>query len=285
MSLIEPAIRRYIAPVQVRKTRLCCSVKSPLELQIPMLRGTFGLALHTIDKTIYNNIFEGINPKLPLGQKQPRYIIRPDLNSPNTNEKSESFSFEFITWNCSEKEYDELLCAWDVAGLAGLGDKRIPFSVTKTTTEFCSLEHIQWNFFKDINSLSFPHSIRLMKKGQLIVTPNFYDVILAVLYRLAPIISQSVGKIPSAKPTDDWLPEAGEILDLAKIVKSDWQGEKFILQRYSARQQREVQQTGVFGTMYAENIPDDLHILLAIADLLHIGKVTIMGLGRCVPMK
>jgi len=270
--MLTAAIQKYLSPLRIRCVRFHCEVEKALDIQIPQLRGTWGLALNQMNKQIYNIVFEGISPLKPTGQKNPKYIIRHDLNC--SREKSKTFSFEFLTWNVTDEQYKTLLTAWNIAATYGLGKGRIPFKIEKA--EPFSSSPVK----ADVHELTFPHSVRLIKKGELLTELTFYDIILAVLYRLAPVIAEANGKIPSANPKDDWIPEYQQIIDSAKEVKSIWHGEKQILCRYSARQQREVKQEGVYGIMQVENVSAGLLPLLDIAGTLHIGKATIMGLGQ-----
>lgn len=272
-------ISDYLSPLQVRCVRLHCIAEKTLIMQIPPMRGTWGLAVRQLDQQLYNQVFEGINPLSPPGQKYPKYIVRPDLQC--SYEKNKKFSFEFLTWNITDEQYYTLLTAWNIVAMYGLGKERIPFKIENAEPLF--EPSLKCQSLTNVHTLTFPHSVRLMQKGKLVTKLMYYDVILAVLYRLAPIVAEANGRIPSANPKDDWMPEYPQILDLAKDVKSSWFGQELILQRYSARQQCEVKQKGVYGIMNIKNAPEELRPLLEIADLLHIGKTTILGLGRCVP--
>jgi hypothetical protein len=260
------SINTYLSPLHIRGVRFYCNAEKNLDVQIPQLRGTFGLALHQVDEQLYKNVFDCQNPK---------YIVRPDLQC--NYEKSKTFSFEFLAWNITDEQYKTLLTAWNIVAMYGLGKERVRFKIVKAEPLPPLVRPLT-----NVRTLTFPHSVRLMKKGHLLTELTFYDIILAVLYRLAPMIAEANGRTPSVQPKDDWLPQYQQIIDLTKTVKSVWHGEKLTLQRYSARQQREVKQDGVFGIMTVDNVPDDLLPLLEIADTLHIGKATIMGLGRVI---
>ncbi|MDR0608622.1 MAG: hypothetical protein LBG58_00755 [Planctomycetaceae bacterium] len=295
-------IRRYFEPVKVRAVRFRCVNEKPVEVTLPTLRSVWGLALHQTDQKLYETVFEGKNK---TNQKQPLYIIRPDLNC--CYENSKTFSFEWIVWNTAALQYfDKLLQSWTVAGLLGLGKDRVRFHIIEAETIFAtknktevitnnntntsadlpifSPAELQWTLGNDVRQLAFPHSIRLLQKGKLITEPTLWNIIVAIFYRLSPIIVHSLGNIPSNRPGDDWMPCSQEILDLIRTIPNQWHGEPVTLRRYSARQQQEIDMNGVFGSLFVETLPDELKPLILAADLFHLGKGTIMGLGRLLPI-
>lgn len=274
MMNLSTRIRDYLVPLYIRRVRFHCTAEKALDVQIPQLRGTWGLAINQVDKHLYSILFEGISPLSPLGQKNPKYIIRPNLQC-FCEKKNKTFSFEFLTWNITDEQYKTLLTAWNIVSMCGLGKERIRFKIENAEPLHAPFQ------LTNIHTLTFPHSVRLMKKGQLITEPTFYDVVLAILYRLAPIVAAVNGSNPSSNPKDDWIPEYQEILDVAKTVQSVWLGEtKIALHHYSTRQKRDVNQTGVSGLMHVSDFPEELLPLLFVAADIHIGKATIMGLGR-----
>ncbi|MDR2755137.1 MAG: hypothetical protein LBC20_05470 [Planctomycetaceae bacterium] len=302
MNDISVQIRRYLEPVKVRAVRFRCVNEKPVEVILPTLRGVWGRALHQIDQTLYNTVFEGKNR---TNQKQPLYIIRPDLNC--SYENCKTFSFEWIVWNSAAQQYfDNLLQSWEVAGLLGLGKDRVRFkiieaeyifatknrtdSINSSTTSISaelpifSPAELQWTFENHVRQLAFPHSIRLLQKGKLITEPTLWDIVVSIFYRLSPIIVHSLGNIPSNRPGDDWMPCSQVILDLIRTIPNQWHGKTVTLRRYSARQQQEIDMNGVFGSLFVETLPDEIKPLILAADLFHLGKGTIMGLGRLLPI-
>ncbi|MDR2439800.1 MAG: hypothetical protein LBE12_10585 [Planctomycetaceae bacterium] len=295
-------IRRYFEPVKVRAIRFRCVNEKPIEVTLPTLRGVWGLALHHLDQKIYDTVFEGKNR---TNQKQPLYIIRPDLNCSYKNSKT--FSFEWIVWNAAAQQYfDDLLQSWKFAGLLGLGKNRVRFHIIEAESIFVpkirtemtnsnrtsisaelpifSPAELQWTLGNHVRQLAFPHSIRLLQKGKLITEPALWNIIVAIFYRLSPMIVQSLGSIPSNRPGDDWMPCSQNILDLIRTIPNQWHGKNVTLRRYSARQQQEINMNGVFGSLFVETLPDEIKPLILAADLFHIGKGTIMGLGRLLPI-
>ncbi|MDR1271233.1 MAG: hypothetical protein LBK82_17115 [Planctomycetaceae bacterium] len=302
ISDLNIQIRRYLEPVKVRAVRFRCVNEKPVEVALPTLRGVWGLALHQTNQKLYDTVFEGKNQ---TNQKQPLYIIRPDLNC--NYENSKTFSFEWIVWNTAAlQHFDKLLQSWKLAGLLGLGKNRVRFNIigaepifatenridiiTNNTASIAtdlpifSPAELSWTFGNYVRQLAFPHSIRLLQKGKLITEPTLWDIIVAIFYRLSPMIVQSLGNIPSNRPSDDWMPCSQDILDLIKTIPYQWHGETVTLRRYSARQQQEVDMNGVFGSLFVETLPDEIQPLILAADLFHLGKGTIMGLGRLLPI-
>ncbi|MDR3196918.1 MAG: hypothetical protein LBU34_03525 [Planctomycetaceae bacterium] len=302
ISDLNIQIRRYLEPVKARAVRFRCVNEKPVEVVLPTLRGVWGLALHQTNQKLYDTVFEGKNK---TNQKQPLYIIRPDLNC--NYENSQTFSFEWIVWNAAALQYfDQLLQSWKLAGLLGLGKNRVRFNIigaepifatesrtetitNDTTSNFTDLPvfspaELQWTFGNHVRQLAFPHSIRLLQKGKLMTKPTLWNIIIAIFCRLSSMIVQGLGNIPSNRPSDDWMPCSQDILELIRTIPNQWQGETVTLRRYSARQQQEVDMNGVFGSLFVEKLPDEIKPLILAADLFHLGKGTIMGLGRLLPI-
>jgi hypothetical protein len=265
---IAEALSECIVPIPVKSVRFDCSwlrLQSDTKcsaLNIPILRGLYGMSLNNLNKQLYDKVFYCDHPQ---------YIIRPHIKSRIGSETeyriTNNFSFEFIIFNEAVQHWDVLLNAWKLAGLIGYDKKRIRFNINKITDIKYDLQ------VNRLNKLMFPHGLRLMKKGKLVIQPDFYDIILACLYRL-----QTVNKDFNIHT----FPHTNEILELAKPVPSIWQGETVAIKRYSARQRQEFAMQEIFGMLHlAQHFnADSFQPLLQFASLFHIGKGSIIGLGK-----
>lgn len=277
----------WLRPLEIRAVKLRLEAEQDVTFSISTLRGVWGRALHLVDREIYNIVFEGKAGK----KRQPLYIIRPDLQFRSENRRW--IGIEWITWGEAVGEpYWNLQRAWDVAGGMGLGDKRTPF-VVRGTQSLCgdanepfSLGDVaidELRHYDDMDKLcrlNFPHSLRLVRKDRLIAEPSLADVIESVFFRLSPFLSENT----SARPRDLWPPMAEAVVALAETLPNRWQGEEIVMERYSGRQKQEVRQHAVVGSLDLPHGPGPLWPLLTAASLLHIGKGTVMGLGRLQPL-
>lgn len=276
----------WLVPLRVRalKVRLRCTHEVPYS--ISMLRGVWGRALHELDRETYDVVFEG---KGATNQLSPLYIIRPNLQYRRKNDQE--IVYEWIVWNdAATKRFDRLCEAWEHAGTMGLGEKekRAKFVVEEISPLYGNdVRARSLADFLDVHEipsgpcrLTFPHPLRLMRHGRFLKNPTFPDLVEAAFYRLAPLLHSGVG---SVRPRDCWPPFAEPLVALSTMVPSrPWCGEKTVFERYSARQEREVRQESVIGSLDLPQGPGSFLPLLSAVTLLHLGKGTVMGLGRLV---
>lgn len=280
MSTNDPLL--WLGSLQVRVMRVCLCCDRPVRYSISMIRGVWGRALHQLDPTAYDLVFEG---KGPPSLKQPLYLIRPDLVSETD---SRYVCFEWIVWDAAAMvHFDSLEKAWHLAGTMGLGENRTTFTVTDISARYgqknepLSLAEIVELYEKNQGPcrLVFPHSLRLLRHGKLLRSPTLPDIIEAVFFRLSPFLAESVAD----RPRTLWPSFAEAFLALSTFTPSEpWTGENVILERYSGRQKMEVRQASIIGSLELPQGPSILWPLLAAASVMHIGKGTVMGLGRLV---
>ncbi len=245
----------------------------------PMIRGVWGRALRRIDRTLYDEVFAGSNQN---GQNLPRYVLRPAPPDPNT-----APALDLIFFNVDPCHGRTLWKAWDQACVMGLGSNRDPFRIR--SREFLTPDHtlagwnswtlgdVKWAFPGDPAStpciLRFDAPVRLIKRGQLIMSPKFADLIIASLRRIAGLS----GMQRSA--------EYGNLIRLARsianqIIAQPWVGEKCNLVRWSGAQKREVKLFGVTGKVLLPNGPGCFWPLIAATQWCHLGKGTVFGMGQ-----
>lgn len=252
---------------------------------VPMIRGTFGAALHALDRAAYDTVFEGGTG--PAHTRQPGYILRPA-----PPDSQESPAIEWLLIGGSVIAHDAVcLRAWDRACGMGLGKRRESFTVRGVRplgpgrqvgalgapARAWSLGEVAWPLEGDPASmpcrLTFPTPLRLLRHSKLISTPTYADLIVGIMHRLRSRLSEEGQATLSAiQPA---------LLEIARAMPTEpWVGERLDLHRYSARQARELEFWGVTGYLQLPSGPGPCWPLLAAAEWLHLGKSTIVGLGQ-----
>ena len=285
VSSFASQILDWLEPLVCFAYRLPVHTESgAIQSTIPTLRGVWGRALHLLDKDLYNEVFEGSNSEK---EKTPTYIIRPC--------REDTRSVEWIIWGKNAiKKIDRLRRAWDIAGGMGLGEHRTPFVVEN----FLPLPSVGQDYFSvsemglqnDTESperspcrILFPYSVRLMRHSKLLVSPTFSDLVEAAFFRLAPLVAEAKDMTKAHRPRELWPDFAEAAIALASTTPSlSWQGDRVTLERYSGRQKREVQQQCITGHLELPNGLGPLWPLFLAATVFHLGKSTVMGLGRVV---
>ena len=258
----------------------------------PMLRGVWGAALHDLDDQAYSTVFA---PQIKgHGETPAMYILRPAPPDP-----AFSPAIEWISIGPALRFDAMLRRAWDVASGMGLGPKRERFHVHKVVplnsdgtlgkeqswgrdseaaTVGWSLGDAAWPLADPAASpcrLMFRAPLRLRRHGRLIDRPTLPDLIAAATRRIQSYLPK--------RSRDAWKQTAREALELARGTPAEpWQGERLDLHRYSGRQQAELDLHGVTGFLELPDGPGELWPLLAVAQWLHLGKGTVMGLGQLI---
>ena len=257
-----------------RRLVLCTPGVDPT---VPMLRGVWGKALHDLNEMVYKRVFnQGDEGGTPL------YVLRPG--------GFEAGGFpvvEHILLGEAIRHEGVLLAAWIRACESGLGPDRVPFFLRgyalepdgnrAPTDAPWPLGQAHWPLAGDPATtaceLSFPWPVRLLSQGRLISEPTLPDLVVSLCRRVEGFLA-----------TDQiapWRELSRYCLGLAReIPSSAWEGGPCDLVRWSARQQAEVQLRGVTGSLCLHEGPGPLWPLLAAGGWLHIGKGTVMGLGR-----
>lgn len=275
---LEEDLREAVGGLLVLPLRMVLATPG-VRATVPMLRGTWGAALHGLDRRVYDAVFEG--------RGTPRYILRPAPPDP-----LEQPALEWITIGDGIESAPTLLRAWDLAANMGLGPDRRPFSIRGFRTlgparagrlvrlaavRPWSLSRAAWPLEGDPRTtpcrLECRAPLRLLRRGRLIEEPTFSDFIVAAGRRIdAFATSEAQGKLR---------PLWRETLAASRAVATrPWRGRRQDLRRWSARQGREVEQWGVVGRLDLPEGPGPLWPLLAAARWVHVGKGTVMGLGQ-----
>ncbi|MCY4674690.1 MAG: CRISPR system precrRNA processing endoribonuclease RAMP protein Cas6 [Bacteroidetes bacterium] len=245
----------------------------------PMIRGVWGRALRHLDRSLYDQIFAGSNQH---GHNLPRYIVRPAPPDPNT-----APALDWILFNVDQIHERTLWKAWEMACVMGLGSNREPFRIRRRKSLTPDNRLTGWNSWTLGDAkwplpgdpafvpclLRFDVPVRLIKRGQLITSPGFTDLITASLRRIAGLAG-----MPRSAVYRDLMRAARSVAN--QTSAQPWVGEQCNLVRWSAAQQREVKLFGVTGAVSLVNGPSFLWPLLAAAQWCHLGKGTVFGMGQ-----
>ena len=103
--------------------------------------------------------------------------------------------------------------------------------------------------------------------------PRLSELVIAGARRLSAYLQPE--DAASLQRLEDQMLEAA-----ASLPDEPWHGERLDLVRYSGRQHGEIELRGVIGSLVLPQGPGELWPLFAAARWLHLGKGTIMGLGK-----
>ncbi len=263
----------FLASIQVSPRRLLLDTGS-VHATVPLLRGVWGAALHSLDNTVYRRVFD------PTDDAVPGYLLRPAPPDPQMSPAIDWFLFGDA---CA---HDAVLRrAWDFAGGRGLGPRREPFVIRRmmdlgpdglatATAGPWGLERCRWPAATDAPCrLRFRAPLRLRRHGRLLERPTLTDLVVAAGRRVAAWLPAD--RLPA------WRKLEVETRQRAtRLPCGAWQGERLDLHRYSARQHDEIDLHGVCGILELPEGPGELWPLLAAAAWLHLGKATVFGLGQ-----
>lgn len=273
-----PKFQRLLSKVALSAWRLFLHTPH-VHATTPMIRGVWGRALRRLDHILFDQVFVGSNQR---GPNLPCYIVRPAPPDPDT-----APALDWILFNVDQRYMRTLWRAWDMACVMGLGSKRKPFSIRRresimpdyslTGLNSWTLGDVRWPLAGDPASspclLRFDVPTRLIKRGQLVTSPGFEDLIAAALRRIAGLAG-----MPRSPAYADLMRAARSVAN--QTVARQWVGEKCNLVRWSAAQQKEVELFGVTGSISLPNGPGFVWPLLAATQWCHLGKGTVFGMGH-----
>lgn len=269
---VANSLRALLAQITVWPRRLLLTTPG-VRATIPMLRGAWGAALHDLDPGAYLRVFDPPTPGVP------GYVLRPGPLDPAT-----APALDWFLFGAAAEDDAALRRAWDIAGGRGLGKERRSFHVRRFIdlgpgggpTERAGpwrLADAVWPFEADTPCrILFPAPLRILRRGQLIEQPTLADVLVAAHRRVSAWLPLTV--------QPHWHALREPLLEVTRKLPRSWCGARLDLQRYSARQQAEIELRGVSGVLELPYGVGILAPLLAAALWLHIGKGTVFGLGE-----
>lgn len=276
--MIGRAVAEALEDVRILPLRLF--LRTPdVEATVPMLRGAWGAALHDLDPATFDDVFEG---KTRGSRRTPSYLLRP---APLDVEPRPAL--EWLVFGDAIERWPSLISAWREAARRGLGSRRWPFFIdaahrleargataflgSSEATTVGALVRDDTAVAHDRMSLSFEAPLRILRNGQLIERPTLTDLVASALRRIDLLRS-------GGEPLAGDLRQA--LLDEARSCEGKpWVGSRLDLERYSARQQREIEVRGVSGRLDVAAPPPPLDQLLRACTWIHLGKGTTIGLG------
>ena len=302
-----------LARIQIAPVRVLLDTPG-VEATVPMLRGVWGRALHTLDRAVYDAVFgeddhtppaqaavcgAGVPPAAPqaghprhnVAGGAPRgYVLRPAPPDP-----SFAPAVDWIVIGPAIVHLPVLWRAWDVASGMGLGPRRQPF-VLRTVVPLApdgrptqlaplpsgGLEHL-WT----LHQAAWPCQpadtapCRLVFRAPVRLRRQGKLIERPALPDLVVAACRRVREYLPPERTSEWDETARRALEAARGVPCrPWRGARLDLHRYSGRQRAELELQGVSGALELPAGPGPLWPLLAAAQWLHLGKAPVMGLGQ-----
>jgi len=280
MDFSSAEFRSRMSQICVAPHRLRLDTRG-VQPTVSMLRGVWGAALHELDADVYGRVFAG-ESRAAQGQP-PGYVLRPTLRDAGCGSE-----VEWILLGDAVRHASVLYRAWEAAAERGLGPARRRFEIRQvaglTPEETAveapaawALDQAHWPLpdapQRTPCRLFFPGPLRLIRDNQLVLQPTLTDIIVAACRRLRSFLPWDAQR--------DWTQVAGAATDFSRQVpQTGWTGRRLDLQRYSARQDRDLRLHGIAGWLDLPQGPAELWPLLAVIPWLHVGKGTVFGLGR-----
>lgn len=280
---LAAALPRFLRHIPLLPRRLLLHTSGVLAT-VPMLRGTWGAALHDLDPVAYQEVFHpGEQP-----HAVPAYVMRPAPPDPQF-----APALDWILIGPAIAHDATLRRAWDIASGMGLGPERRRFHLRdcrlldpagQSTANMTDPWHnaAPWTLDRARWPLDDPHTpcrltffapLRLLRQKRLIERPTLADLTVAATRR--------IGAYLPGEHHHGWENLAREALEYSRHVPAgEWAGQRLDLHRYSASQKADLDLRGVAGTLYLPAGPQELAPLLTAALWLGLGKSTILGLGQ-----
>lgn len=281
MPLTIEHLRAWLANVSILPRRMVI-VPQVTELVPAVLRGVWGAALRAESPEVYRMVFApGVeNPIDP--NAVPGYLIR-------LADGQCSHQFDWFLFGRAVQADEPLRRAWQSAGKMGIGKRREQFQIAAElvlgpdgllapTPRPWTLDQARWPLPTDPQTtpcrIVFEEPVRILQgQKQLVENVQLADVIGSFLRRIRPFVPPK-----TEPPCPNFFPQ------LIEFVRSwpcgPWRGDSGQLKRWSARQQTELELRGVIGSFELPEGPGPFWPLLAAAQWTHVGKGTVLGLGR-----
>lgn len=242
--------------------------------RVEQFRGMWGAAIKEIAPEIYESMFGEGHDRRPL------YVLR---------QARQGRDLELVLIGQHEETTEEAV--WHAihrAGCMGFGREQTPFFVDRVRSlawdgsavgdgrwqPGFTLYQMPWPVAEAKSCrLVFRQGLRIVANDRLVTHPTLPQLAVASLRRIALLLPDDLGRQVMATKAE-WCRLA------ESVPTSSWTGKPYVHSRYSGTQGREVTMNCITGGIDLPGGPGPLMPLLAAAWWLHIGKGTIMGLGR-----
>jgi len=275
-----------------------------------MLRGAFGHALKNLacsrnknydcskcqqkGSCIYTNIFEiYITNKPPPFLKGINSAPRPfviDAFQVNENyNRGQELKFNITLFGNACKFYPYIIFSFKEASEKGYTKSLFRFTLIKVTSGSETIFDIQNNTISgtakpvtslpdrpasDLNKINFLTPTRFKVQDRWTMEFTFRDFVFRILKR-----SLEMSYFYSEKDEINWeFKPVLEMADAIKIIEKNLRWQK--LNRYSGRQRKKVAISGFTGSITCNGDMENFRQLLSFAELLHVGKGAVFGLGK-----
>ena len=284
---LEEDLLELLGGVEIVPRRMLLDTGT-VKATVPMLRGVWGRALRNLDMDAYATVFEGRTGEPGRGTARvPLYMVRPAPPDPAT-----SPAIDWMLFGDSIRFQEAMVRAWDVASGMGLGPKREPFRIRAVrwldTQSFMTSRVQRWSlreaaaalenrgFARGPLRVEFNVPLRILRKGKLIETPTFVDVVVALLRRTCLL-----GGIDPREAQGRHGDFVKAVTSLAKRMPAGaWEGRRTDFVRWSGAQHKEVDMHGVIGSLRLPSGAGDFWPLLVAGSWIHVGRGAVFGLGQ-----
>jgi hypothetical protein len=187
-------LQNLLGAVSIRPRRLWLDT-ADVRASVPMLRGVWGAALHALNHSVYQTVFEGAGPN---HERTPLFVLRPAPLS-----RQGAAALDWITIGAALDQDPCLLAAWQRTCEMGLGPDRKPFRILDVEAlgpqgaggsdddgagSCWPLGQAAWPLSsapaETACRLVFPAPLRIMRKERLLEQPNLADLVVAGLRRV-----------------------------------------------------------------------------------------------------
>lgn len=245
---------------------------------------------------IFETSQESVKEKIGQQYIPHPFLIEPPLDGKTSYQQGEELEFRLLLIGRGIDFLAFFIAAFSQAALEGLGAGRYPFELLRVEQIQAAGRQIIWsggnklqhsaltehispgmeaqNYGIDTISVRLNTPTRLMKQGELIEKLEF-EVLMRNILRRLDILGRAHGTGALSLPYREILNAAARVKVIAegsRIVWEDWQ-------RYSNRQKTTLFMGGMLGTIRYQGDLEIFMPYLRMAQVFHVGKGTVFGLG------
>lgn len=259
-----------------------------------------------ISSCLYATLFESQSKSVGRDEHQnlPHpIVIKTPLASKTEVPAGEDITFDLLLTGRAQQDVLALINAFYLAGQSGWGNQQAPFLLYSVHQEVLKEHHPVWTpedgmqkqpvssivelpstynnhpnektkkQVRDI-TLTFETPLVLMERKKLLKLPEFSSLMKAIFRRTDLLMKAHLDQ-PLDLDYQQWLKAA------ETVSAVEWSGRRYNLKRYSNRQNRPVMINGALPIItYSGEALHQFMPFLELGSHIHIGKGTVMGLGK-----